>query len=106
VDSSPTGLARNPQVALINELAHANVLGSPNSKRYQDLQDILAGRIYVITAMNVQHLESLYNIVENAMGVNVRERLPDSILAEAEQIIGVDMSSGSNEGVLRFGGAQ
>ena len=46
------------------------------------------------------------SIVENAMGVNVRERLPDSSLAEAEQIIGVDMSSGSNEGVLRFGGAQ
>jgi two-component system sensor histidine kinase KdpD len=79
-----------------------------NPKRYQDVEDILAGRIkvYVITTMNVQHLESLYNIVENAIGVNVRERLLDSILAEAEQIIGVDMSSGSNEGVLRFGGAQ
>jgi two-component system sensor histidine kinase KdpD len=101
-------LARNPQVILINELAHTNVLGSPNPKRYQDVEDILAGRIkvYVITTMNVQHLESLYNIVENAIGVNVRERLLDSILAEAEQIIGVDMSSGSNEGVLRFGGAQ
>jgi two-component system sensor histidine kinase KdpD len=99
-------LARKSKVALINELAHTNVLGSPNPKRYQDVRDILAGRIYVITTMKVQHLESLYNIVENAIGVNVRERLPDSILAEAEQIIGVDMSSGSNEGVLRFGGAQ
>ena len=56
--------------------------------------------------MNVQHFESLNNIVEYAMGVNVRERLPDSILAEAKQIIDVDMSSASNEDVLRFGGAQ
>jgi two-component system sensor histidine kinase KdpD len=99
-------LGREPQVALINELAHTNVPRSRNPKRYQDVQDILAGRIYVITTMKVQHLENLYNIVENAIGANVRERLPDSILAEAEQIIGVDMSSGSNEGVLRFGGAQ
>jgi two-component system sensor histidine kinase KdpD len=99
-------LTRRPQVALINELAHTNVLGSPNPKRYQDVQDILAAGIHVITTMNVQHLESLYNTVENAVGVKVRERLPDSVLAEAEQIIGVDMSSGSNEGVLRFGGAQ
>ena len=74
-------------------------------KKYQDVQDILAGGIYVITTMNVQHFESLNNIVEYAMGVNVRERLPDSILAEAKQIIDV-MSSGSNEDVLRFGGAQ
>jgi len=93
-------LSRKPQVALIDELAHTNVPGSPNLKRYQDVQGILAGRIYVITTMKVQHLENLYNIVENAMGVNVRERLPDSVLAEAEQIIDVDMSSGINEGDL------
>jgi len=54
--------------------------------------------------MNVQHLESIYNIVENAMEVNVREHLPDAILAEAKHIIDVDMCSGSNEDVLRFGG--
>jgi len=94
-------LARKPQVAPINELAHTP--GSRNPKRYQD---ILAAGIHVITTMNVQHLESLYNTVENAVGVKVRERLPDSVLAEADQIIGVDMRSGSNEGVLRFGGAQ
>jgi len=102
----PTGLARKPQVALINELAHANVSGHASPKKYLDVQDILAGGIYVITTMNVQHFESLNNIVEYAMGVNVRERLPDSILAEAKQIIDVEMSSGSNEDVLRFGGAQ
>lgn len=56
--------------------------------------------------MNVQHFENLYNIVEYATGVNVRERLPDSILVEAKQVIDVETSSGSNEDVLRFGGAQ
>ncbi len=86
-------LARKPQVALIDELAHTNVPGSPNQKRYQDVQDILAAGIHVITTLNVQHLESLYNMVEKAVGVKVRERLPDSVLAEADQIVDVDLST-------------
>ncbi len=86
-------LAPKPQVALIDELAHTNVPGSRNPKRYQDVQDILAAGIHVITTMNVQHLESLYNTVENAVGVKVRERLPDSVLAEADQIVDVDVST-------------
>ena len=86
-------LARKPQVVLIDELAHTNVPGSRNPKRYQDVQDILAAAIHVITTMNVQHLESLYNTVENAVGVKVRERLPDSVLAEADQIVNVDVST-------------
>ena len=86
-------LARKPQVALIDELAHTNVPGSANQKRYQDAQDILAAGIHVITTLNVQHLESLYNMVEKAVGVKVRERLPDSVLAEADQIVDVDLST-------------
>ena len=86
-------LARKPQVALIDELAHTNVPGSANPKRYQDVQDILAAGIHVITTLNVQHLESLYNLVEKAVGVKVRERLPDSILAEADQIVDVDLTT-------------
>jgi two-component system sensor histidine kinase KdpD len=86
-------LAAKPQVALIDELAHTNVPGSRNPKRYQDVQDILAAGIHVITTMNVQHIESLYNTVENAVGVKVRERLPDSVLAEADQIVDVDVST-------------
>ena len=86
-------LARKPQVALIDELAHTNVPGSPNQKRYQDVQDILAAGIHVITTLNVQHLESLYNMVEKAVGVKVRERLPDSVLAQADQIVDVDLST-------------
>ena len=86
-------LARKPQVALIDELAHTNAPGRTNPKRYQDIQDVLAAGIHVITTMNVQHLESLYNIVEKAVGVKVRERLPDSVLAEADQIVDVDLTA-------------
>ena len=86
-------LARKPQVALIDELAHTNVPGSRNTKRYEDVQDILSAGIHVISTLNVQHLESLYNVVENAVGVKVRERIPDSILAEADQIVDVDLAT-------------
>jgi two-component system sensor histidine kinase KdpD len=86
-------LGRKPQVALIDELAHTNIPGSRNAKRYEDVQDILASGIHVISTLNVQHLESLYNIVENATGVKVRERLPDSILAEADEIVDVDLAT-------------
>lgn len=86
-------LTRKPQVALIDELAHTNAPGSRNPKRYQDIQDIIAAGIHVITTMNVQHLESLYNVVETAIGVKVRERLPDSVLAEADQIVDVDITA-------------
>ncbi len=86
-------LARKPQVALIDELAHTNVPGSLNPKRYEDVQDILAAGIHVITTLNVQHLESLYNIVEGSVGVKVRERLPDSVLAEADEIVDVDLAT-------------
>jgi two-component system sensor histidine kinase KdpD len=86
-------IKRKPQVALIDELAHTNIPGSRNAKRYEDVQDILAAGIHVISTLNVQHLESLYNIVENSVGVKVRERLPDSILAEADEIVDVDLAT-------------
>lgn len=86
-------IARKPQVALIDELAHTNVPGSRNVKRYEDVQDILAAGIHVISTLNVQHLESLYNVVENAVGVKVRERIPDAILAEADEIVDVDLAT-------------
>jgi len=85
-------LRRKPQVALVDELAHTNVPGTKNTKRYEDVQDIMAAGIHVITTMNVQHLESLYNMVEKTVGVKVRERLPDSVLAEADQIVNVDLT--------------
>ncbi len=85
-------LARHPEVALVDELAHTNVPGSENAKRYQDVQDLLEAGIHVITSLNIQHLESLYDTVEDLVGVKVHERLPDSILAEADEIVNVDLT--------------
>ena len=86
-------LARRPQIVLIDELAHTNMPGSRNAKRYQDVQDILAKGIHVITTLNIQHMESLYDVVERASGVRVHERIPDAVLAEADQIVNVDLST-------------
>ncbi len=86
-------LARKPKVVLIDELAHTNVPGGKNQKRYEDVQDILEAGIHVITTLNVQHLESLYDTVESAVGIKVRERLPDNVLAEADQIVNVDITT-------------
>jgi two-component system sensor histidine kinase KdpD len=96
-------IARKPQVAVIDELAHTNVPGSRNAKRYQDVQDVLAAGIHVISALNVQHLESLYNTVEKLVGVKVRERLPDSVLAEADQIVNIDLAAEDLQSRLRDG---
>ncbi|HUH64927.1 MAG TPA: PTS sugar transporter subunit IIA [Syntrophales bacterium] len=86
-------IARRPQIALVDELAHTNVPGSRNEKRFQDVQDILARGIHVISTLNIQHLESLYDVVEKASGVKVHERIPDAVLAEADQIVNVDLST-------------
>jgi two-component system sensor histidine kinase KdpD len=86
-------LARKPQVVVVDELAHTNLPGSRNAKRYQDVQDILAAGIHVLSALNVQHVESLYNTVEQLIGVKVRERIPDSVLAEADQVVNIDLAA-------------
>jgi two-component system sensor histidine kinase KdpD len=86
-------LSRRPTVALIDELAHTNAPGSRNAKRYQDVEELLRAGINVITTLNVQHLESLYDIVERGTGVKVKERLPDYVLTLADQIINVDISA-------------
>jgi len=85
-------LSRRPSVALVDELAHANVPGSRNAKRYQDVEELLAAGIHVISTLNVQHLESLYETVERATKVKVRERIPDHVVAEADQIVNVDVT--------------
>jgi two-component system sensor histidine kinase KdpD len=85
-------LARKPQIALVDELAHTNVPGSRNAKRYEDVQEILDAGIHVISTLNIQHLESLYDTVERAVGVKVHERIPDNIVAEADQIVNVDLT--------------
>ncbi|MGA2582111.1 MAG: PTS sugar transporter subunit IIA [Tepidisphaeraceae bacterium] len=96
-------LQRKPQVVVVDELAHTNLPGSKNGKRYQDVQDILAAGIHVISALNIQHLESLYNTVEQLIGVKVRERLPDSVLAEADQVVNIDLAAEDLQQRLRDG---
>jgi two-component system sensor histidine kinase KdpD len=86
-------LERKPQVALIDELAHTNVPGSRNAKRYQDVQEVLSAGIHVISTLNVQHLESLYDTVEEIAGVKVRERIPDAVIADADEIVNVDLTA-------------
>lgn len=96
-------LARRPQVCLVDELAHTNVPGSRNDKRYQDVQDLLSAGIHVITALNVQHLESLYDTVERLVNVRVRERLPDAVLADADEVVNVDLAAEDLQKRLREG---
>src|SRR5205823_2855574 len=85
-------IERKPQVCLVDELAHTNVPGSKNHKRYQDVLDLLAAGIHVMTAVNIQHLETLNDAVSLSAGTKVRETVPDSFLKRADEVINVDVS--------------
>ena len=85
-------IARHPQIAIVDELAHTNAPGSKNPKRYQDVLDLLAAGISVITAVNIQHLESLNDVVTRTTGVRVRETIPDHFLSRADEVVNVDVS--------------
>lgn len=85
-------IARHPRVALVDELAHTNVPGSKHTKRYQDVLDLLDAGIDVVTTLNIQHLESLNDLVANITGVRVRETLPDWILDQADEVELIDIS--------------
>lgn len=86
-------IARAPAVALIDELAHTNVPGGRNAKRWRDVEDILDAGISVISAMNIQHIESLNDVVQETLGVTVRETVPDWVLAKADQVVNLDISA-------------
>lgn len=85
-------IARKPEVALVDELAHTNAAGSRHEKRFQDVEEMLAAGINVITALNIQHIESLNPLMRRVTGIDVRETVPDSFLARAEQIVNVDVT--------------
>lgn len=85
-------LARQPDIVLIDELAHTNVPGSPREKRYQDIEYLLKHGIHVVTAVNIQHLESLRDKVEHITGIKVRERVPDGFMDLAHEVKLVDVS--------------
>jgi two-component system sensor histidine kinase KdpD len=84
-------LARHPDVVVVDELPHTNAAGSRNEKRWQDVEEILAGGTSVMTALNVQHLEGVQDIVRSATGIDIRERVPDRIVREADSVVLVDI---------------
>ncbi|HEX8725484.1 MAG TPA: universal stress protein [Gemmatimonadaceae bacterium] len=86
-------LARDPELAIVDELAHTNVPGSPRAKRWEDVIWLLDNGISVISAVNVQHLESLNDVVAETLGVIVRETLPDWVLGLADQVVNLDISA-------------
>ncbi|MCQ6958578.1 sensor protein KdpD [Mucilaginibacter aquariorum] len=88
-----TILNRHPEVVIVDELAHSNIEGSKNSKRWQDVRDILEAGISVITALNVQHLESLNEEIQDITGIPITERVPDKILEIADEIVNIDLTA-------------
>jgi two-component system, OmpR family, sensor histidine kinase KdpD len=96
-------LKRKPQVCVVDELAHTNVPGSRNEKRFQDVLEILDGGVHVMTAVNIQHLETLNDAVAKVTGVRVRETVPDTFLERADEVINVDVTVEELRNRLREG---
>lgn len=88
-----TIINRHPEVVIVDELAHTNVEGSKNAKRWQDVLDILEAGISVISAINIQHMESLNEDVEEITGISISERVPDRILELADEIVNIDLTA-------------
>lgn len=86
-------IALRPEVVIVDELAHTNIEGSKNEKRWQDVVEILEAGINVISAVNIQHLESLHNDIKKITGVDVAERIPDSILLKADEVVNIDLTA-------------
>lgn len=82
-----------PEVVIVDELAHTNVEGSKNEKRWQDVLEILEAGINVISAVNIQHIESLHQDVRQITGVDVKERIPDNVLRMADEVVNIDLTS-------------
>ena len=83
----------HPEIVIVDELAHTNVEGSANKKRWQDVLEILEAGINVISAVNIQHIESLNESVKNIIGIEVPERVPDKILALADEVVNIDLTA-------------
>jgi two-component system sensor histidine kinase KdpD len=99
----PALLAREPELALIDELAHTNAAGAEHEKRYEDVREVLAAGIDVFSTVNVQHLESLNDQVAELTGTRVRETIPDVVLGEADEVVLVDLTPEALIGRLRAG---
>lgn len=96
-------IARKPEYVLVDELAHTNVPGSKHAKRYEDVQDILNAGINVISTLNIQHLESLNDVVRQITGIKVRETIPDNIVNNADEIVVIDITPDALQNRLKRG---
>jgi len=83
----------HPEIVIVDELAHSNIEGSKNEKRWQDVVDILDAGINVISAVNIQHIESLHASIKSITGVDVAERIPDSVLQQADEVVNIDLTA-------------
>ncbi|WP_404986029.1 sensor protein KdpD [Chryseobacterium sp. M5] len=89
----PAIIVLRPEIVIIDELAHTNIEGSKNKKRWQDVFEILDAGINVISAVNIQHLESLNDEVKTVTGIEVTERIPDTVLASADEVVNIDLTA-------------
>lgn len=88
-----TIINQHPEIVIVDELAHTNIEGSPNPKRWQDVMQILDAGISVISAVNIQHLEGINEEVQTIIGVEIQERIPDSVLAMADEVVNIDLTA-------------
>ncbi|KZE81039.1 histidine kinase [Myroides marinus] len=96
-------LKDRPEIVIIDELAHSNIAGSKNAKRWQDVMEILEAGINVISALNIQHIESLNNAVKEITSIDVMERVPDKVLQEADEVVNIDLTTDDLRERLREG---
>ncbi len=99
----PAVISLRPEVVVIDELAHTNIEGSKNEKRWQDVLDILDAGINVISAVNIQHIESLNDAIKNITGITVQERIPDSMVDQADEVVNIDLTADELIGRLKEG---
>ena len=93
VMDTQTIINQHPEIVIVDELAHTNIEGSPNPKRWQDVMQILDAGISVISAVNIQHLEGINEEVQTITGVEIQERIPDSVLAMADEVVNIDLTA-------------
>lgn len=86
-------LQLHPELVIVDELAHTNVDGCRNAKRWQDVMDLLEAGINVISAVNIQHIESLNEDIKGIAGIEVKERIPDKVLEEADEVVNIDLTA-------------
>ena len=96
-------LARRPQVVLVDELAHTNIPGSKRRKRYEDVQELLAAKIDVVSTLNIQHIESIAPVVRSITGITVRETVPDWVPLTAAETVMVDLTPEALQNRMRRG---